>query len=205
MPEGRLIVFEGLDGCGKSTQIEALEGALRDRGVKVLSTRQPTSRYREDPRVRAYLETGEDRIGMDALCLLAAEDRRRHLGEVIVPALERGEWVLSDRYVYSSYAFFRARQVDLAFVKRANEGVRRPDLTFLLDLPAEDARQRVLAREGAVSKFEERSLERMAVVRDTFLQCRDETFVVLDARRPADALRVNIAAEIERRWGPVLQ
>ncbi|WP_437549895.1 dTMP kinase [Sorangium sp. So ce367] len=201
---GKLIAFEGLDGCGKTTQLGALESMLRARGASVLCTRQPTSHYREDPRVRAYLERGDGSIGMEELCILAAEDRRQHLATVIGPALERGAWVLCDRYVYSSYAFFRARRVDLAFVRRANEGVRIPDLTLLLDLSAEQARSRVLCREGKITKFEERRIEFMTLVRETFLECRDESFLVLDAGLSADVLSIRIAAEIQRRWGSIL-
>jgi dTMP kinase len=134
---------------------------------------------------------------MEQLSRLAADDRKQHLKSVILPSLRRGEWVLCDRYVYSSYAFFRARGVDLALVKHLNAGVRMPDLTVFLDLDPSEARQRVVAREGRISKYEERDLEFMAVVRQTFLDCRDESFLILDAGKPA----VEIAADIARVVG----
>lgn len=182
MAQGKLIAFEGIDGCGKSTQLRLLGEALRSRGIDVLCTRQPTSAYRDNPAVRAYLEGGDSRVGMKRLCRLAAEDRRGHLAGIVLPSLARGTWVLCDRYVYSSFAFFRARGVDLPFVERENRGVRIPDLTVLLDMSPECARQRVLAREGAITKHEEKDLQFMGVVRDTFLQLSNESFLVLDGR-----------------------
>lgn len=202
MTPGKLIVFEGIDGCGKSTQLALASSMLRARGVDVMCTRQPTSRYRRNPAVRAYLDAGNKRVGMEALCRLAAGDRLRHVDEEIVPALKRGTWVLSDRYVYSSYAFFRARGLELAYIRRANEGVRRPDVTFLLDMAPEDARKRVLAREGAVTKYEEKDLGFMGIVRETFLGCRDESYVILDARLGTDALHAAVVSAIDRGLSP---
>jgi dTMP kinase len=201
MVMGALVVFEGIDGCGKSTQFRLLEAALRTTGIDVLCTRQPTSWYRENPKVRAYLDHGHAQVSMDALCLLAAEDRRRHLTEVVLPSLARGYWVLCDRYTYSSYAYFRARGIELSFVRQANEGVRRPDMTAFLDISPEDARQRVLGREGTITKFEEKSLRFMSVVRDTFFECRDESFDLMDARQSPEMLHKAIVANVERRLG----
>lgn len=201
MTMGALVVFEGIDGCGKSTQLRLLEAALQATGMEVYCTRQPTSLYRDDPKVRAYLDRGHARISMHELCLLAAKDRHRHLEEVVLPNLTRGCWVLCDRYTYSSYAYFRARGVELSFVRQANEGVRRPDVTVFLDISPEDARRRVLGREGTITKFEEKSLQFMSVVRDTFLECRDESFDVMDARQPPEMLHAAIVSSIERRLG----
>jgi dTMP kinase len=197
---GKLVVFEGIDGCGKSTQLQVSAAALRSRGINVLCTRQPTAYYRDNPKVRAYLDHGDPGVGMEALCLLAAEDRRRHLAEIVLPSLTLGSWVLCDRYVYSTYAFVRARGVEPSFVRQVNEGVRRPDLTVLLDVSPEEARRRVLSREkGAITKFEERNLEFMAAVRAAFLECRDESFEIMDALLPSERLHVAITACINCR------
>jgi dTMP kinase len=156
--------------------------------------------YRQNPHVRAYLDHGSNQLGMIGLSLLAAADRQLHVRTVIAPALEAGTWVLCDRYVYSSYAFFAARGVSLEFVRHINVDVPPPDVTFLLDVPAETALARVRARDGCVLKFEERSGEFMRTVRDMFLSCADETFVIIDARQSEQVVAQQIAAHIEQGW-----
>jgi dTMP kinase len=197
MTRGRLIAMCGIDGCGKTTQIGLLAGALRARGIDVVETRQPTEFYRDHPQVRAYLDDGDTSLGMVGLALLAAADRQHHVRGVIEPALAAGRWVITDRYVYSTYAFFVARGLELDFLRTINRDVPRPDLSVLLDLPAEVARQRVQLRDGKALKYEERSLAFMTGVRDGFLAYRDASFLTVDATAPAAA----IAAEIHARVG----
>lgn len=201
MSLGKLIAFEGIDGCGKSTQLEMLCTVLEKCAVPVITTRQPTARYRENPVVRAYLEDGQRHVSMQELCRIAAADRRQHVQEIIEPALKRGTWVLCDRYVYSSYAFFQARGVELDFVRHENRNVVVPDVTFFLDIAATGARERVVTREGEITKFEERRLEFMETVRENFLQVQDATFVVIDAATTVEQMAAAILQEVNQRFG----
>ena len=187
MSRGRLIAICGIDGAGKTTHEELLFGWLRPR-IPVLRTQQPTSWYRQLPVVREYLDQGFCRTGMRGLALLAAADREHHLNAVIRPALAAGTWVLCNRYVYSTYAYFMARGVDLPFLRNINAHADRPDLTILLDLSAEASRRRVQERDGAIAKFEETRLVFMEAVRANFLAVRDDSFLVLDATLPASEL-----------------
>jgi len=154
---GYLIAVCGFDGSGKTTQIERLAKRLTDEGKHVIVTRQPTNWYRQNPEVRAYLDSGRN-IDAKYLALLAAADRRRHVQDVITPALTAGKWVICDRYVYSSFAYFSARGVDVSFVQNINIDVPKPDLSIYLDVHVEILLARLKARDGENLKFEERSL-----------------------------------------------
>ncbi|MEO1336491.1 MAG: dTMP kinase [Myxococcota bacterium] len=157
-------------------------------GRSCLCTRQPTTRYRTHPDVRAYLDRGERSITPLDLCRRAAEDRRRHIAEEIAPAIAAGTIVLCDRYVYSSIAFFEARGVAPDVAWSLNADVPTPHNVFLLDLDPKDARRRVVAREGGVKKFEEKDLDFMANVRSAFLQHVPDSALVIDATQSADEI-----------------
>lgn len=102
---GRFITLEGGEGVGKSTQVKALADALKERGKKVLLTREPGGSEGAE-RIRELLLGGDDdRWGPEAEALLFAAARADHIAKTIRPALERGEWVLSDRFVDSSLAY----------------------------------------------------------------------------------------------------
>jgi dTMP kinase len=155
---GRLIVVEGFDGSGKSTQIERLAEALKRRGHRVLATRQPTDWYRNDPNVRSFLDDPESTHSIKALALLAAADRLRHCAEVIEPALHDGYVVLCDRYVYSSIALFMHRGLHKGFIELINSGIPQPDWAFYLSVPCDILLKRITQRDGDKRKREERSL-----------------------------------------------
>ena len=108
--KGRLITFCGLDGCGKTTQIARLAAYLEGRGVPVFLTRQPADFVRNTSIFRGYMDP-PDRAPYDyrALSLLCAADRVQHSNRVILPKLEEGYTVISDRYFYSCLANLRAR------------------------------------------------------------------------------------------------
>lgn len=102
---GRFITLEGGEGVGKSTQLKALAEALRERGLAVVETREPGGSAGAEAIRQLLLEGGEDRWSAQAEALLFAAARTDHVEKTIRPALERGEWVLSDRFVDSSLAY----------------------------------------------------------------------------------------------------
>ena len=145
---GRFITLEGGEGVGKSTQVKALADALRKRGKKVLLTREPGGSEGAE-RIRELLLSGEDdRWGPEAEALLFAAARADHIAKTIRPALERGEWVLSDRFVDSSLAYQGgAGALGIEAVRAINAfGIAGefPDrtLVLMLDEGAERARAR---------------------------------------------------------------
>ena len=145
---GALVAFCGIDGCGKTTQLRLAEAWLAEQGHTVVCTRQPTDSYRSHPAVRRYFRTNVAEGGMLNLVRLSASDRRRHIEEVIEPALAAGSVVLCDRYYYSAEAFFFARGIDPEVVREHNRGVPKPLLTVYLDVPTRVCRDRILRRDG---------------------------------------------------------
>lgn len=167
--QGRLIVIEGGDGSGKTTQISQLASRIDAMGFRVTTTRQPTDWYRKEPIVRLFLDKGGSAHDARVLALLAAADRLRHCLEVIEPALESFDYVICDRYVYSSLVYFELRGVSQKFVAKINAGIPRPHLSLYLDVPPKQLACRIEARDGERRKFEERSLESISSIRQGFL------------------------------------
>ncbi|HKC85692.1 MAG TPA: dTMP kinase [Blastocatellia bacterium] len=150
MRRGKLITFEGIDGCGKSTQMRLLGQYLTERGVAVVSTREPGGTELGRKVRSALLDGGVGSVEPLAELLLYAADRAQHVRRVILPALAEGKVVLSDRFydattVYQGYA----RGFDLELVNQLNElatGGLKPDLTLLFDLDVETGLKRTMRR-----------------------------------------------------------
>ena len=136
--KGRLISFEGLDGAGKTTQIKLLEGWLDSQGRSYKSTREPGGTPLGKEIRQLLLERPELALTSLAEALLFQADRAQHFEKIILPALEAGKLVITDRYIDASMAYQGyGRGVDKNFIKslsaHATQG-REPDLTILLDL-----------------------------------------------------------------------
>ncbi|HEY8460438.1 MAG TPA: dTMP kinase [Blastocatellia bacterium] len=150
MGRGKLITFEGIDGCGKSTQLRLLEQYLLERGSDVVSTREPGGTELGRKIRSALLGGAGDSVEPLAELLLYAADRAQHVRQVIMPALARGKVVLSDRYYDATTAYQGyARGFDLKLVSQLNElatGGLEPDLTLLFDLDAQTGLERIRRR-----------------------------------------------------------
>jgi dTMP kinase len=151
---GQLIAFEGLDGCGKSTQIERLAVKLRTAGREVVQTSEPTD-GEFGRRIRATARSGEPIPPAEELRWFV-EDRRAHVAEVIRPALVAGKTVLSDRYYLSTVAYQGARGGEPDRILAQSEAeFPQPDLVLLLEIPPDVALARVHTRGNAVeTRFE---------------------------------------------------
>src|SRR4030065_216390 len=132
---GVLLALEGIDGCGKSTQAELLASALRERGLEVVLTCEPT----DSPlgrQIREYFQGPTRYLSPKEELNLFMADRREHVEEVINPALAEGKIVITDRYYYSSVAYQGALGLDPDRIVAQNEVLAvRPDLTVILTLP----------------------------------------------------------------------
>jgi dTMP kinase len=147
------IVFEGIDGAGKSTQAKLLARRLADLGIPVLLTAEPS-----DGPVGQIIRSLTTRLEAEEEARLFTEDRRNHVERVILPALAEGRTVICDRYVHSSVAYQGARGVDQAAILSAQSPFApQPDVIFLLEIPADIAIARIgSARRGRFSTFEVR-------------------------------------------------
>jgi dTMP kinase len=186
-PRGILVVVEGIDGAGKSTQCDRLEAWLRGAGWDVARLREPT----DGPvgrRIRELARRGRDGVSAEEEMRLFLEDRSQDVRENIQPALERGALVLLDRYYYSSIAYQSAKGLDPGYVRRENEKIAPPaDLLFYVSIPADLAMERIeKSRKSAADLFErEDYLEKVKAVFDAM---PDPQMVRIDGRASADAV-----------------
>ena len=159
--KGCLITFCGLDGCGKTTLIHILEKELTARGKNVVLTKQPTNAVRESEIFRAYMDSPDhSQFDYRSLSLLAASDRVQHCAQIIKPALEKGEIVISDRYFYSCLANLRARGFkDDKWIYEISQSIIDPDIAFFLDVPVEEAIRRVRTREEEKDRYIDEDLQ----------------------------------------------
>lgn len=190
--KGRFITFEGVDGCGKSTQLRLFASELRLRGVSVMTTREPggTPLGR---RIREILLETDEMVNPLAELLLFAADRAQHVEILIKPSLALGHTVISDRFADATAAYqgagrgFSAETIESVISLAA--GGLKPDLTFLYDLPVETALKRMTARTadgGKDNRLDVETADFHTRVRENYLNAAaDEPhrFCVIDARR----------------------
>ncbi len=205
---GIFITFEGSEGCGKTTQIESLTRALRAAGRKVLVTREPGGTPVGE-QIRHVLQHSGDSEAMtpEAELLLFAASRAQLVREVIEPSLAAGTDVISDRFLDSTTVYQGvARRLDAADVRSVNSfavGGRLPDLTFILDLAATEARGRVFNRPGAAEapdRIEREPLDFYERVRAGYLDLaatEPARFRVLDAAQSRDSLTAQILHTVQ--------
>ncbi len=190
------ISFEGIDGVGKSTQLESLQEFLISRGHRVLRTLEPggTELGQE---IRHLLLHRKGDVAPRAEALLYAADRAHHVATKIRPALERGEIVLTDRYFDSSVAYQgAARDLDVNQVRDISLWAVDnlvPDLTILLDLPAQDAMQRRSRTGTEPDRLEREKVEFFERAREMYLElAKEQRFLVIDANQSVDQIQAAI-------------
>lgn len=201
---GLFIAFEGGDGAGKSTQAARLAEALELRGLNVLRTREPGGTPIGEKLRSLVLDHGHGHIDARTEALIFAASRAAHACQVIRPALERGDIVLTDRYIDSSVAYQGAgRDLGTEAVRTLNEWATeglQPDLTVLLDVDPADGRRRRTAGETAEDRMESEADEFHALIRDAFLQlaaARPEAYLVLPAHLAVGELAIRILARVD--------
>jgi len=195
MSRGRFITVEGIEGAGKSTLLQGLADELRARGIAVCATREPGGTpLAEDIRGLVLARRAEGMPPSAELLLMFAA-RASHVAQRIEPALARGEWVLCDRFTDASRAYQGGgRGMDAADIEAlarvAHPGLA-PDLTLLLDLPADAGLARARQRGAGGDRFEDEALAFFTRVRDHYLalaRAEPRRFRVLDATLPPAAL-----------------
>ena len=184
---GRFIVICGIDGVGKSTQERLLAERLRNAGRRVHCTKNPTDWYRKDSVVNDFIRHGRQAVRMETLALIAAADRMRQLDTEIFPLIAEGIDVICNRYVYSTFGYFKIRGADMAFVEAANRLVHPPDRAVLLTIDPAVAVRRIRLRQQGI-KFEERHSDYLRDVQDAILDRWPDRFPCLSGERPPDVL-----------------
>lgn len=214
LQRGKFISFEGSEGCGKSTQIRRFVDWLRGEGREVLVTREPGGTAAGE-KIRHLLQ--HDRDGDDLTpeseLLLFAASRAQLVREVILPALDRGVWVVADRFLDSTTVYQGvARGLDRDSVRRINAfaiGPALPDLTFLLDLDAATGHARAVAASGNQhDRMESQPLAFFEAVRRGYLElaaAEPDRIAVIDAGQGIEEVTAAILGAFAERLAPSLR
>jgi len=200
---GKFITVEGIEGVGKTTNIEFIHRQLLAAGREVLLTREPGGTPLAEA-IRGLLLDPEY-TGMDACCelQLVFAARAEHLARVIRPALARGNWVLCDRFTDATYAYQGGgRGIDTAIIASLEtlvQGDFRPDLTVLLDVPVAIGLARASKR-GALDRFEQEQVEFFERVRMCYLDLARKhaaRYQVIDAARPLEQVQHDLGGVLK--------
>lgn len=199
----RFVSLEGGEGAGKTTVLGALRAALQEEGHEVVSTREPGGTPLAEMIRRLLLDPSHEPASAETELLLMFAARAQHLHETIRPALERGAWVLSDRFTDSSYAYQGGgRGLDAGFIAELEHRVvgLRPGLTLLLDVGVMQGRERARGRDLVPDRIEGERDEFFERVRATYrarAAAEPDRFRVIDASQPPDRVASDAVAQLQ--------
>ena len=204
-----LITFEGIEGCGKTTQMKMAREVLRNHHLPHLLTEEPGGSPLGRRIRQILLQQSPEEICPEAEILLFCAARAQHVRETILPALRRGEWVLCDRFADSTTAYQGyARKLNMDFIQRMHELTlygRWPDLTLLLDISVDESERRTQQRDGdtPVDRFASENRAFHFAVREGFLDLarhNQKRFRVISADLPVDDVAARIREEQKLSW-----
>ena len=195
MERGKFITIEGIEGVGKSTNIAVMVDCIEAAGRRVICTREPGGTPLAEEVRELLVNPGDEPIPEIAELLLVFAARSLNVNNVIIPALEAGNWVLCDRFTDSSRAYQGGgRGIPMATIDRLADWVHGdtwPDLTILLDAPVEIGMQRA-SRRGAPDRFEQERQDFFQRVRECYLGLaarEPQRFVVIDTSQPLSSVK----------------
>ena len=207
------VTFEGIEGCGKTTQVRRLSKRLSDQGIPVVTTLEPGGTKIGESIRKILLDSHNHSVYPFTELILYIADRAQHVEEIIKPALKEGKWIICDRFFDATVAYQGvARRQDMKFIEILNREVTQgvfPDITFLLDCPVEmgleraQERNRIRSQEGQ-DRFEKEKLDFHRDVRRGYLEIaksEKERFSIIDASMPEDA----VEEEILKALNPFLE
>jgi dTMP kinase len=196
MARGLLLALEGIDGCGKTTQVGLLAAALKKAGWEPVLTREPTTGILGQ-KLRTYLKGPSRHLSPEEELHLFVQDRREHVEQIIRPALEAGKIVITDRYYFSSVAYQGALGLNPDEILALNESFApRPDLVFILNLPVPQAMKR-LSRKGKKGLQISESPVYLKQVAAIYASLKGPHIRPLDATLAPEILQQLILAETE--------
>ena len=200
---GKFISIEGIEGAGKSTQMQFIQQYLVQKGIKLVVTREPGGTELGEQIRRLLLSPREQGMSDDTELLLMFAARAEHIEQVIRPTLERGDWVLSDRFVDATFAYQGGgRGIDVERIQQIADWTLAgldTDLTLLFDLPVALGQSRVLSRKGDIDRIEQEKADFFEKIRNCYLrraQQSPQRMKVIDASKTI--------AEIEQQLTPLL-
>ena len=203
MKQGRFITIEGLEGVGKSTQIENLQGYLRSKNINYVLTREPGGTLYAEKIRNLLLEITDETLEPIAELLMIFAARAQHLEKLIKPTLASGTWVICDRFTDATYAYQgggRELGTDrVALLEDFVQGSMRPDLTIFLDLNPEIGLARASKR-GDLDRFEQEKLDFFKRVREVYqrrIEERPERYIVIDSSGSIDTVHERLIQQFD--------
>ena len=200
--KAKFITLEGIEGSGKTSSLKSITDLLDKKNISYVVTREPggSSIGKE---LRAILLDPETEISPEVELLLMLSDRKDHVEKIILPNLEKGNWVVSDRFMDSSIAYQGGgRQLGKKLIISLAEylNLPQPDLTLLFDLPVETSLSRVKAR-GELDRFEKEELEFHKRIRNTYLDLaknNSNRIKIIDSSKKIESMLNNVRQAIEK-------
>lgn len=203
MTKARFITLEGSEGVGKTTNLEHIKALLTEQGIDFVVTREPGGTELGEQLRELLLGHKHDGMADETELLMMFASRAEHLDKVIKPALEKGQWVLCDRFTDATYAYQGGgRGIDFKRIEILEDYVQgpcRPDLTLLLDAPIEVGRERANKR-SAPDRFEKEQVDFFNKVREAYLKRATNDparMKVIDAALELDAVKAQITEQIK--------
>ncbi|HHZ84466.1 MAG TPA: dTMP kinase [Gammaproteobacteria bacterium] len=200
--KAKFITLEGIEGSGKTSSLKSITDLLDKKNISYIVTREPggSSIGKE---LRAILLDPDTEISPEVELMLMLSDRKDHVEKIILPNLEKGNWVVSDRFMDSSIAYQGGgRQLDKKLIISLTDylNLPQPDLTLLFDLPVEISLSRVKAR-GELDRFEKEELEFHKRIRNTYLDLaknNSNRIKIIDSSKKIESMLNNVKQAIEK-------
>jgi dTMP kinase len=203
MKRGKFITVEGTEGVGKTTNIAFIRSWLEQQQIPYIATREPGGTPLAEQLRGLLLQPRVETVNPLAELLMVFAARAQHLAEVIVPALEQGNWVLCDRFTDATYAYQGGgRQMDVAAIATLEnlvQGELRPDAVLLLDIPVQLGLERARGR-GDLDRFEQEDIAFFERVRNAYLARAkgNAHYHVIDASQPLESVQKDLAASLHQ-------
>ena len=188
--KGKFISIEGIEGAGKSTQLAFIQNYLSEQGKHIVVTREPGGTELGEQIRTLLLTPSTTSMSVNTELLLMFAARAEHIAQVINPALERGDWVISDRFTDATFAYQGGgRGIEQQRINKIADWTLnglQPDITFLFDLPVDVGQQRVLSRNQGVDRFEQEKYDFFERIRTCYLdraQQEPDRIKIIDANQ----------------------
>ena len=196
----KFITLEGIEGSGKTTNLRIISRILKDKKIKYIETKEPGGSLL-GKKLRKFLLDPKTKISSEAELLLMLADRKNHVEEIIIPSLQRDTWVISDRFMDSSYAYQGGgRKININTIKSFAKFLNfpKPDLTLLFDLPVKLALERAKIR-SQLDRFEKEEVKFHNRIRKVYLDLSKKNkgrIKIIDASKDIKSVSTKVTKEI---------
>ncbi len=202
---GKFISIEGIEGAGKTTQLNFIQQYLSDNGKNLVMTREPGGTELSEQIRDLLLMPREGGMAVDTELLLMFAARAEHIQQVVKPALSRGDWVISDRFIDATFAYQGGgRGIDVERIQQISDWTLQglsTDLTIVFDISVELSQQRVISRNNEIDRFEQEKTDFFKRIRQSYLdraQQEPNRVQVLDASQTIEEVQIQLTALLDK-------